>query len=257
MKKKSDNKGNKKHIPFFRLGTNLNEEGFTGFVSEEIDPKNILEFDPKVKGLIQAAMSGDIEQVKRYIEEDVDANRVDPEYGDTALSQAAFKGYTDIVELLLNKQPSDYSKNLALILACQAGHESIVDKLLANGADVNAYFEDYHTPLFQAIVQNKMNILEKLLEAQQIKINFEDKKGVIPLLVAAYNGRFAMVQKLHEKGADLSIKNKDGETAKSITEKKKKAVKSMEEQRKYTEIVDYIDKYLEDNENKDKKDYMM
>lgn len=177
--------------------------------------------DPKEEELIQACMAGKIERVKELTENGVDINAIDPQYGDTALSQAALMNHSDIVDFLLIKQIKPYSKNLALIFACQKGHLAIADKLIQHGADVNAYMENYHTPLFQAISQNKMDVFERLLNAPAININLEDKGGVIPLHLAAYNGRLEMVKKLADKGAALSAQNKHGWTAKSMAEKNK------------------------------------
>jgi ankyrin repeat protein len=191
--------------------------------------------NPKVEELIQACMSGNVEQVKKLTESGVDINAINPEYGDTALSQAALQGYPNIVDFLLTKQISPYSKNLALIFACQKGHLAIIDKFLQHGADVNAYIEDYHTPLFQAIAQNKMDVFKRLLNEGAINVNLVDKEGVIPLLLAAYNGHLEMVKQLVDKGADLSVKNKGGCTVKDIAK-----------QKKHNKIIEYL-------ENKEKE----
>ena len=62
--------------------------------------------DQKAENLIQACMSGNIERVKELIDEGTNVNAVNLEYGDTALSQAAFKGYEEIVDILLNLSPT-------------------------------------------------------------------------------------------------------------------------------------------------------
>lgn len=80
-------------------------------------------------------------------------------------------------------------------------------------AEVNVYMEDYHTPLFQVIAQNKMEAFKCLLAAPGINLNQEDKEEVIPILLAAYNSRLEMIKLLVAHGADATIKNAEGKTA--------------------------------------------
>ncbi len=162
--------------------------------------------------LIEAAMDGKTELIDTLVKEGANINYVD-EYGDTALSQAAFKGHVETVKKLLTYLTARYSKNLALLLASQAGHAEIIDVLIEKNAEVNVYIENYNTPLFQVISQNKMDAFKKLLAAPHINLAHEDEEGVIPLLLAAYHGRLDMIKLLIEKGANPHIKNSEGKTA--------------------------------------------
>lgn len=184
--------------------------------------------DPNVETLIEACSRNDIATVQRLIEKQTDINGED-DVGDTGLSQAAFHGHKAIVEFLLTKETSSYSKNHALLLACQAGHIAIIDLLLKKGADFNVYVEGYNTPLFQVIANNKPAALTRLLEEKPINVNLEDKEGKMPLLLAAYNGRFEMVKQLVEHGAQTDKANKDGWTA-----------SSMAKLRNHTQIIEYL-----------------
>jgi len=51
--------------------------------------------------LLQAAEDGDLIEVEKLIEAGADVNLQD-EWGNTALSEAAINGYTEIVEILKN-----------------------------------------------------------------------------------------------------------------------------------------------------------
>lgn len=95
--------------------------------------------------LINSCIDGDINLVKSWINSGADINATDPQYGDTALSQAALKGHKDIVIFLLSLQKStQYSKYLALIFSSQARHVEIMKMFVADGANVNAsHFKDY------------------------------------------------------------------------------------------------------------------
>lgn len=162
--------------------------------------------------LIEAAIEGNTDAIGPLIENGANINYVD-EYGDTALIQAAYHGHTKTVKKLLSYLSARYSKNKALLLASQAGHGKIIDSLVEAKAEVNIYMEGYHTPLFQTIAQNRMAAFKRLLAVPDIDLNQEDKEGVIPILLAAYNGHLNMLKLLVLQGADVLIKNAEGKTA--------------------------------------------
>src|SRR5262245_14522476 len=95
--------------------------------------------------------------------------------GFTPLSDAAFEGDIKTVTQLLEKGQSAYSKNIALLMACQADHADIVKLLIKHKADVNVDMEDYHTPLFQAITNKKINAFKELINAPGIKLEAEGR----------------------------------------------------------------------------------
>ncbi len=162
--------------------------------------------------LMDAAIEGNDKKVDALISVGADINYID-EYGDTPLAQAAFKGHTQIVKRMLDLDAKAYSKNRALLLSAQKGHEKIMDLLIEKKADVNIYMEGYNTPLFQTIGQNRMGAFKRLLSAPGINLDQEVNEGIIPLLMAAYNGRLEMVKLLIENGARSDIKNKNVQTA--------------------------------------------
>lgn len=175
------------------------------------------QFDEKKSiELMDAAMNGETDSIESLVESGANINYVD-EYGDTALSQAAFQGHVETVTKLLSYLTSRYSKNLALLLASQAGHVEIIDLLVEAKAEVNVYMKAYHTPLFQVIGQNKTEAFKRLLVAPGINLNLEDEEGVIPILLAAFNGRLEMLKLLVGKeGVNVAIENAKGETALSM-----------------------------------------
>jgi ankyrin repeat protein len=182
--------------------------------------------------LIDAAIDGNTDAIEFLIKNGANANYVD-EHGDTALSQAAFKGHVETTKKLLSYLSARYSKNRALILAAQAGHAEIIDLLLKEKAEVNVYLENYHTPLFQVITQNKMDAFKKLLVNADINLDQEDKEGVIPILLAAYNGHFEMIKLLVANKANFTIRNMDGKTALDMAVLNNKQ-----------EVVDYLNEIL-------------
>lgn len=186
--------------------------------------------------LIETAINGNTANIEPLVKSGANINYVD-EYGDTALSQAAFQGHSETVKKLLSYLTARYSKNRALLLASQAGHGDVIDILVEAKAEVNVYMEGYHTPLFQAIGQNKMEAFMRLLTAPGINLNQEDKEGVIPVLLAAYNGRLNMLELLILHGADVTVKNVKGKTA-----------LDMATMNKQQETVDYLNTILTHSE---------
>jgi ankyrin repeat protein len=66
--------------------------------------------------------------------------------------------------------------------------------------------------LFKAAKTNDIQTL-KILLGQGVNINIKDKKGMTPLMWAAYYCHFNIVELLLDNGANVNIKNNFGETA--------------------------------------------
>lgn len=120
-----------------------------------------------------AACLGDIDEVKRLLDEGADIN---------AKSES---GWTP------------------LHWAVSEGHESVVELLVARGADINAQFRLGGTPLSFAAIKGQKDMVEFLL-AKGADIN----TGT-PLVGAAANGHTAVVELLLAKGADVNLKYND------------------------------------------------
>ncbi|KAF3069967.1 hypothetical protein CFAM422_006879 [Trichoderma lentiforme] len=92
-----------------------------------------------------------------------------------------------------------------LILAAQEGHHSVVQLLLANGADVNANMESPAwdcTPLGEAATRGHLSVVQLLLANDaDLKLPGND----MALHHAAENGHAAIVQLLLTKGADTNL----------------------------------------------------
>lgn len=93
------------------------------------------------KLLHQAAVDGDIEQVKLHISIGTDTNAKDKD-GCTLLHLAAGYGYKDVVELLIangaNVNTKDEKDRAPLHLAARNGHKDVAEFLIAKGSDINA-----------------------------------------------------------------------------------------------------------------------
>jgi hypothetical protein len=101
-----------------------------------------------------------------FIRANVDARRTT--YSDTALMIASSKGHTEIVEVLLDNGADVNAYNnygdTALINASENGHIKIVEMLLDNGAVVNAKNNDDETARMMARENGHEEVVDMLLE---------------------------------------------------------------------------------------------
>ena len=104
------------------------------------------------------------------------------EHGDTPLHDAAYRGYADVVKLLL-----------------------------AAGADVNAKDSFGDTPLHAAAINGQADVV-KLLLAAGADVNAKGWIGYTPLHHAAYDGHADVAKLLLAAGADVNARNTVGDT---------------------------------------------
>jgi cytohesin len=125
---------------------------------------------------ISAAERGDLAAVKRYLGRGMDVNA---------------KG--------------GYPEWSALGAAVQAGHDSVVEFLVASGADVNARFVNEGTPLHLAALNGRKHAAE-LLIAAGADVNAKDNDGGTPLHDAVSQGHRNVVELLIAKGAAVNAR---------------------------------------------------
>lgn len=110
-----------------------------------------------------AAMLGDTERVRGFLEKGIDGQDVG-----TGLGWASRHGHLQIIKLLLAKgvdvnAKSQYERT-ALSEASGSGHLEIVKLLLAKGADVNAKDDSGRTALIFAAAEWNVEIVQALLD---------------------------------------------------------------------------------------------
>lgn len=158
--------------------------------------------------LIQAAGSGDLEQMKALLATSIDVNALDSN-GDTALGDAAYYGRVQAVELLLEHGAivDRRFRNgwTALMQASSKGHTAIAEVLLGRGADVNAKNEIGVTPLFCASGNGHLGAVTVLLAAGA-DVNATDNTNRTALMAASVEGYTEIVNALLAHGADSSIR---------------------------------------------------
>ncbi len=99
----------------------------------------------------------------------------------------------------------------ALVHACKNGHETCVEVLLANGANIESKDASGFTPLHLACLNGHKACVDALL-ANGANTEVRNEKGVIPLHLACLKGHEACVQALLAKGANTELKAPNGDT---------------------------------------------
>lgn len=132
-----------------------------------------------------------------------------------------------------------------LYTACKYDKFDLCERLLANGADVNAVRnrKDKSSPLYAAIINRNIGMIRLLLKAGA-DVNYQNADGATGLFLAAQTGQAEIVKILLENGADPEL------TLSQSEEKYLKFAKnkSPEIQEKVTQ---FLKKYREDTINKE------
>ncbi|KAB8238262.1 uncharacterized protein BDW43DRAFT_321300 [Aspergillus alliaceus] len=156
---------------------------------------------------LQAASYRGYEQIVQILlDKGADANTQSGVYGN-ALQAACYRGHEQIVQMLLdnkadvNAQGGHYGN--ALLAASYGGHEQIVQILLDNKADVNAQGGQYGNALQAASCVGHEHIMRMLLNN---KANIDAQSGQYgnALQAASYGGHEQIVQILLDNKADVN-----------------------------------------------------
>ncbi|GMH36936.1 hypothetical protein BSKO_04809 [Bryopsis sp. KO-2023] len=174
-----------------------------------VDLKSNQGFPP----LMIAAQQGQVEMVEFLLESgaNVDAQNVQDV---TALFLAAQNGHLDVAKVLVKAGATVDSRrdtgDTPLSVAASVNAMKMVEFLLESGADVNAQDKEGGAPLHSAAVGGGDGKLVQLLLDNGAEINARNKLGRTPIFTATFYGNGDALAVLKKAGADLSIKDKDG-----------------------------------------------
>jgi ankyrin repeat protein len=141
---------------------------------------------------MRAVNNQDVAQVRQLIAQGVDVNETDAK-GDSPLIIAAYKGYTEIVKLLLEAGADVGAldpgmKATALHAASYAGHAEAAKLLIEYGIDIDKQgpYNGY-TALHDAVWQNNVDVARVLIDAGA-NLNIKSNSGQTPLEFARSKG---------------------------------------------------------------------
>jgi ankyrin repeat protein len=122
-------------------------------------------------------------------------------FGDPTLVELLLAGGADVNipgKALGHHASVPYGEASPLHAACAGGHESVVQFLLAHGADTEKIVQSSGTPLQAAIRGNHLLVVRLLLDA---RANVDQGSYDTPLLEASRDGKLEMVEELLKAGA--------------------------------------------------------
>jgi len=163
-----------------------------------------------------ACSNGMFYMVKKLLQH-VDINHKNKN-NQTGMMLASYKGYSDIVEFLLEKKGdftiTDNFNNNTMTLACRNGHLQCVKLLYRYN---RKFWSDRngHRTMLLAIESGNFNLVKFLIQ-NGVPLDYSFIKSETPLMVASKLGNFSIVNLLVRKGADRNVKL-SGKTAADIS----------------------------------------
>ena len=171
--------------------------------------------------LFSAAESGNLVLLRALLEQGLNPMRKD-DSGEIPLSAAVRCGNLSVAECLLGKtrDPASVVDNEGSTLLHKTAWGDLPDiaRLLVDVYNVPPEACDHagRTAVHVAAYQGSCKMLRYLLNEKQADVNAADHEGRTPLFSGAYDGNLRALKILCEQGAELSVKDKSGLTAREF-----------------------------------------
>lgn len=172
--------------------------------------------------LHEVARNGDVEGLKRYLDQGANLEQPD-DTGETILISAALAGHSAVVEILIAKGANIHARNhnglTALHATAYAGHLDVAALLIKSGADVNDSANRLSTTaLHLAAEENQLAVVELLL-AKGATVEAEEMNGYTAITQAGWREHWDVVSTLKKAGANCQPESFTGEWLYSRCEK--------------------------------------
>ena len=141
------------------------------------------------------------------------------------LIEVVTENHTEEVERLLDegfdinyKLPYPYTNKTVLHLAASCGLDKMVEKLIRQGANINACDYNLRTPLHEASAEGHKKVVEVLVD-EDAAIDAKDSLLQTPLFLclgqeskSCQADHMEIIKLLVDKGADINAKDRNGDT---------------------------------------------
>lgn len=176
---------------------------------------NLIDEEDGLTPLIVASGRGFSQIVERLIEADCQVNACD-KFGSTALIWASRKGHLPVVQYLLNSGAEvdavGMYSSTALMLATRGNFLQVVDLLLTRDPNVNVADQNGLTALGMAARDGYADICESLINSGAF-VNQCDRFGNWILTSAVRSGNAAIVRMILDKFADINCQDSEKRTS--------------------------------------------
>jgi len=178
--------------------------------------------------VVDAAMSGNREQVRALLRDGADVNTAQAD-GMTALHWAAQKGDVELAKVLLYASANVRATTriggyTPLLIASRNGDAAMIDTLVSAGADANNATTNGTTALMLASAAGKADAVKRLLDKGASVNAKENVKGETALTFAAAFGRTDVVRELTARGADVAATTKVQDLASFAKEEQERLI---------------------------------
>jgi hypothetical protein len=156
------------------------------------------------KTVQQAAIDGDVDQIKVHVAKGADFNKAD-QYGYTPLKRAIEGHHPEAAIAIIESGKADLNAKdregrTPLMVAVSMAEPAIAEALIAKGADVKAK-DAYDRTALHAAIQGGQKDLAILLIEKGLDVNATDKTGQTPLTLAMQRNQPEIADLLRKKGA--------------------------------------------------------
>lgn len=154
-----------------------------------------------------ACESGDIEWLKKLINEGVDKNSKKDE-GYTPIISAIMEEEIEIIDYLLGQNVAIDGESLTK--AIYTKNQKIIEKLIDAGVDTNYVSKNGWNILIHLIINGDFKTFYWFLKKYPCEINYSDNQGLTPIFHSSGLGYYEMSEALINLGSDLSKRTNDG-----------------------------------------------